>query len=107
MYQNLISNAFGTDESVWRAASPASDAFSLSSWDGKLVSLVLCDADEYVPVDQFIVMEAKLQKSSWSQRHDAVLKISSVVGKHDDCWSQGFGMAECVEEVLDVVGQKQ
>jgi kynurenine formamidase len=101
LYQTLISNAFGDDEKVWKEASPADVDFDIESWNARLVILVTCKEDEYVPLEQLELMNTKLENISWNERPQ--VKDLVVNGRHDDCSALGFGLADCVEKVVELL----
>lgn len=105
-YQEFLEGAFGPDETVWDAVSPARAA--AAAFRGSLVVLAYSRDDELVDQGQVEAMHAMLRlrwlgststsstttSSSDGKRRVAVLVVN---GRHDEIWSQGQELARAVE----------
>lgn len=101
-YDMLLSNAFGTDQSAWPAASPARfDPVEVAAWvrEGRAPKLVVLDQsteDELVPAGQRTRMEDALR---------SVAGLRTVVGhrctgSHAEPWEQGVAIWQSVQDAL-------
>ena len=103
-YRDFIVNAFGSDEAVWKDASP-SGIESEESWpDGKLIWLVHSTDDGLVSMRQPEIMLRTLQKQGWKiegnpLRSARLVKLKSLT--HDQVWTDGEALAGCIADVVD------
>lgn len=97
-YQEFIAGAFGNDEEIWDAVSPAQSEL-LKAWpEAKTVVLVSSSRDELIDNGQIDCMGASL-KAMGEQASVLVLK-DFLDMPHDDQWIEGLGMANVVIETL-------
>lgn len=104
-YKDLLSSAFGSEESGWAAASPA--RFSPASIaervkKGQAPSLVLLDEsteDQLVPMVQLEQLQSVLAKVDGLQ----VLKGRRCTGKHSAPWEDGMMIWESIQDVLQAL----
>ncbi|KAJ3533943.1 hypothetical protein NM208_g7760 [Fusarium decemcellulare] len=105
VYQSLLGQAFGGDQSKWPAASPARfDADDLAARvnEGKAARLVLIDQsteDQLVPVGQADKMEKRLKEVQGIQ----VVRGHRCNGKHAVPWEEGHMIWESVQDVLTML----
>ncbi|KAF7719343.1 Uncharacterized protein PECH_006373 [Penicillium ucsense] len=108
-YRQFVEGAFGADETLWDAVSPAQMVGSRGvegGWKtGRLAVLVHSDDDELVEKAQLEAMrevlrawearEAQIEKQELSsgERRARVVPIS---GGHDDAWKQGQELARAI-----------
>ncbi|EPS32142.1 hypothetical protein PDE_07101 [Penicillium oxalicum 114-2] len=108
-YRQFVEAAFGSDETVWDAVSPAQMVGSRGvegGWKtGRLAMLVHSDDDELVERAQLEAMreclrawegrEAQIEKEELSSRERRV-KILAISGAHDDAWKKGEELARAI-----------
>jgi len=104
-YAGLLSNAFGSEQSAWPAASPARfDPVALAErvQGGKAPSLVMLDQsaeDQLVPMGQRAKFEAALTKVEGLQ----VVRGHRCSGKHAVAWEEGIMMWESIQDVFQAL----
>jgi acetyl esterase/lipase len=96
--QYFLSQAFGTDEQVWKRASPVKGDYMRNWPEGRVTILVKCSEDEYVSPVQLDVMGNALE--SWWKQDGKNLEIHTVYGAHDDCWKLGAGLVFGINRAL-------
>jgi len=96
--QFFLSQAFGSDEQVWKRASPINGDYESDWAQGRLAVLMKCSEDEYVSPLQVTVMGNALQ--SWSKHTGGTLEYHTVDGHHDDCWKLGHGLVHGIVRAL-------
>ncbi|KAK0634492.1 Alpha/Beta hydrolase protein [Bombardia bombarda] len=95
-YAEFTRGAFGDDESVWKAACPATAESWPDEWkEGKRVVLVESREDSLVPYDQLEEMRAYLRTNS-----SLLVQEREATGDHDDVWEKGDRLAEILQEVI-------
>ncbi|RAH63943.1 arylformamidase [Aspergillus aculeatinus CBS 121060] len=114
-YQQIIEGAFGEEEALWDAVSPAAVRDErngvVGGWTaGRLAVLAHSPEDELVNARQHEVMSEALkpwveatassssQGGSSSRRKVELLPIK---GAHDDCWDKGIELARAIAFTLD------
>ncbi|OJK00449.1 hypothetical protein ASPACDRAFT_43036 [Aspergillus aculeatus ATCC 16872] len=114
-YQQFIEEAFGEEEALWDAVSPAAVGDErdgvVGGWTaGRLAVLAHSPEDELVNARQHEVMKKALepwveaaaasssQGSGSSRRRVELLPIK---GAHDDCWDKGIELARAIAFTLD------
>lgn len=105
VYENLITIAFGGDQTKWASASPA--RFNLSQLEsraqaGQLPPLVVLDQsieDQLVPVNQTERTEALLEQVKGIQ----VVRNHRMTGRHAAVWEEGKMLFEAVQDVLGIL----
>ena len=101
-YTNMLLSAFGTDERVWRAASPTYfDAALITRRvkQGQAPRLVLLDQshdDQLVPMNQKLQLEATLREVVGLR----TLPGHRCTGKHAEPWQQGYVIGDSIRDVL-------
>lgn len=105
MYQQLIEGAFGSDEDVWNAVSPAVAQGCDSVNEGWSIGLlaVLAHSEDDILVDHAQVEAMKIGLQRWvninrQQRHVEVLFTE---GGHDVAWRTGHELARAVAFTLE------
>lgn len=102
IYEQFTRSAFGDDEEVWKAISPAFVEDWAREWPtGRHVMLVQSREDSLVPFSQAEGMMAGLVKSK-SAELDVVLVEGH--GDHDDVWRKGELFAEVLSRAITVTG---
>lgn len=105
VYANLLTIAFGSDESQWPAASPAHvnpDELAKRLRDGRAPPLVVVDQsaqDQLVPMNQMERMKERLQKV----RGLRTMRGTRCVGVHAAPWEEGYMIWESVKDILKLL----
>ena len=103
-YRDFVSNAFSSNEAVWKAVSPTSGEFEGSWVDGSLVVLAHSREDELVEWEQVDLMHRSLKGQGWSEVSDQRrLKLVELSGRHDQVWEEGKELARAIEATVQVV----
>lgn len=108
-YRDFVVNAFGTEEGVWQAVSPACGDWGESVWDeGRLVVLAQSKGDELVEWEQTLLMVERMKEQGWStESARRRVKVLEVEGKHDQVWQEGHELARAigivVKELVEVL----
>ncbi|GFF47362.1 kynurenine formamidase [Aspergillus udagawae] len=112
-YQEFIEGAFGSDEAVWDAASPASVKGSEGvekGWtSGRLAVLSHSPQDGLVDAAQQQAMQAALSRwedSTPQGSGQRRVEILSVKGDHDDAWMKGDELARAIAHTLAELQKK-
>lgn len=104
-YLDFITSAFGSSESVWAEASPASSSTKTAAWQQATV-VVISQSPEDQLVDQ-IQADLMLQKvkSYWDEEKKGLPFYMPVpaTGNHDDVWKTGDGLALVISKALDIL----
>lgn len=107
-YQTLLSNAFGSDQGRWRAASPARFAPAAVTErvrEGKAPRLVVLDQsteDQLVPMNQRDTLQSNLQTVSGLR----VVEGRRCTGLHAAPWEQGLMLWRSVQDTLRLLDQE-
>ncbi|KAJ5151950.1 hypothetical protein N7492_010245 [Penicillium capsulatum] len=116
-YREFIEGAFGSDETLWDAVSPAQIFASRGEeggWkSGRLAVLAHSKDDELVDDGQLEAMRDALKgweesdafapkAESAKHRHVRVLSIN---GAHDDAWSRGQELARAIQVAFEELGE--
>ncbi|KAL4952372.1 hypothetical protein BDW69DRAFT_167903 [Aspergillus filifer] len=102
-YQEFIAGAFGEDEKVWDAVSPAvvSGEKGVQGWkEGKVVVLAHSKSDELCNIEQSEVMQAFLQEG-WAKGEGREVRFLPIEGKHDEAWEKGVELARGILYTLE------
>ncbi|PKX94372.1 arylformamidase [Aspergillus novofumigatus IBT 16806] len=106
-YQEFIEGAFGSDEAVWGAASPASVNGSEGvegGWtSGRLAVLAHSAEDGLVDAAQQQAMQAALSRwedSTPQGSGQRRVEMLSLKGDHDDAWIKGDELARAIAHTL-------
>nr|POE47545.1 kynurenine formamidase [Quercus suber] len=102
-YRGFVTGAFGGDEEVWKAVSPAHGEFGVEEWEeGRLVVLAQSHEDELVEWEQTALQERRLKEQGWekggTERRVEVLELK---GKHDQVWEQGTELARAITYTIN------
>jgi hypothetical protein len=97
-YRELVNNAFGSDENVWKLASPAC-AEKPAAWEkAEVIVVAHSDQDELCPRAQADIMMKRLHESaSYRERSH----YFPAIGQHDEIWKEGHELARLIGNVLD------
>jgi pimeloyl-ACP methyl ester carboxylesterase len=98
-YKQMIVDAFGEDEKVWKSASPALREDLLihkTSWDTKIAWLFHSDADELVEPDQSKRMLTLFEKFMLPTEY---VVISGE--KHEEAYRKGSSLVKAIQKVVD------
>ncbi|KAA8652140.1 hypothetical protein EYZ11_000500 [Aspergillus tanneri] len=106
IYQQFLEEAFGSDESVWDAVSPAlveGPSGVEGGWNaGRLAVLAHSSEDRLVDLKQRDVMRQAL--ASWEKGHprkdSTRVEILSIKGDHNDSWEKGDELARAIAFTL-------
>lgn len=101
-YQELTQGAFGADESVWDAASPAfrgknddgSSGIQRGWSSGRLAVLAQSAEDSLVDDGQVKAMEESLVP--WESQGGRRVLVLPLTGEHDEPWRKGEELARAV-----------
>lgn len=113
-YEEFLTGAFGIDEDIWDAVSPAralgTGRFQDSWGEGKLAVLAHSVDDELVDFAQVDAMSDGLK--TWEEKEGKerrVLVLRDLHGLHDEVWSKGEELARvisiAVEELVRLDGR--
>lgn len=111
-YQEFLTSAFGPDEKLWDAASPAraSPGFQRGWTEGKLAILAHSTDDELVDFAQVDAMRDGLK--AWEEENKEgrrVVTLRDLHGLHNEVWSKGEELARvitvAVEELARLEGE--
>lgn len=116
-YRELIEGAFGADEMLWDAVSPAYMFASRGvegGWkSGRLAVLAHSKDDELVDEGQIEAMqealkgweglEASVPKNELTAKHRRV-RLLSIGGAHDDAWIKGHELSRAIQVALEELG---
>lgn len=106
-YRVMLTNAFGTDESIWAAASPTRfdpQVIAGRVQAGKAPSLVVIaesKLDQLVPMNQVEKLEANLKKVGGMK----VVRSTRSVGYHALPWEAGRIFWECIQDTVTLLRQ--
>lgn len=100
VYKQLVINAFGEDQNVWKNASPTS-SMQPAVWE-KAKALVLAHsaADELVDICQPKLMFKRVRKTFESIGCADNIYLVEASGFHDEIWKEGHELARLVGEAL-------
>ncbi|KAF1828762.1 alpha/beta-hydrolase [Decorospora gaudefroyi] len=115
IYNDFIAGAFGTDGSVYTAASPVAGKYDAEQWpEGRLMVICHSYEDELVERAQRDFMCVVLDRQGWSivmevgDEEDEVraegrrvLNVRDLKGGHDWIWEDGQQIAKLVAEVVE------
>ncbi|KAK4959356.1 hypothetical protein LTR10_004160 [Elasticomyces elasticus] len=92
-YKEFVTNAFGSDEAVWKAASPVHGDYDDSWPDGTVVVLAHSYEDELVEWEQVELMYKAMKTQGWEEGLKAPSKKRwldwfELGGKHDEVWKE-------------------
>jgi kynurenine formamidase len=101
-YQTMIEGALGSDEALWKTASPAGWARYKTSWrEARLLMLVHSREDELVDWSQVEAMERCWSAGQEGDEKQGVeMTIREIRGRHAEIWQKGHGMAGCIAEAI-------
>jgi kynurenine formamidase len=100
-YQPLIEGAFGNDEQVWAAASPATWTKYAETWkEGRSIMLVHSREDEMIDWSQVEAMEKCWSENQEWGSNKIEMKIQEIKGRHAEIWQKGVGMAGPIAEAI-------
>lgn len=103
-YREFITGAFGSDEELWRQASPVYQNIGDCGWRGNVL-LAHSSNDELVGTEQLEGMLESLEQQGWkkpegqaSMEKDRGQNITTMKlsGMHDQVWSEGQELAEVI-----------
>ncbi|KAE8394355.1 Alpha/Beta hydrolase protein [Aspergillus alliaceus] len=103
VYQDIGEGAFGADEAIWDAVSPAvvlgKDGVEGGWGSGRLAVLAYSSEDSLVDAKQWEVMRTALL-DRWVKEQSPAQKRSvemlSLKGQHDECWETGEELARAI-----------
>ncbi|KAF7118261.1 hypothetical protein CNMCM5793_007677 [Aspergillus hiratsukae] len=106
-YQEFIEGAFGADEAMWNAASPAcvkdTDGVDGGWTSGRLAVLAHSPEDGLVDAAQQQAMQAALRRwkdSTPQGSGQRRVEMLSLKGDHDDAWVKGEELARAIAHTL-------
>lgn len=104
-YEEFLPGAFGSDEDVWDAVSPArvsGTAGFRDSWEeGKLAVLAHSVDDELVDFAQIDAMAEGLKVWEEGGRERRVVVLRDLHGLHDEVWSKGEELARAISVAVE------
>ncbi|PLB43940.1 hypothetical protein P170DRAFT_441378 [Aspergillus steynii IBT 23096] len=105
-YQEIVEGAFGKDEAVWDAVSPAAvqGPSGVAGWKaGRLAVLAYSPEDGLVDPTQREAMRQAL--APWEKGHSHVksrrVELLSLTGSHDESWEKGQDLARAIAFTID------
>jgi len=111
IYSSIVTEAFGSDSSLYQSLSPTSGMYGSKTWrNGKSVVLAHSYEDELVERHQRDVMVVALDREGWSvvvEEGDEealgrrVLEVRDIKGTHDFVWRDGQECAKLIGEVVE------
>ncbi len=97
IYKQLVINAFGDDETVWKNASPTS-SMQPAAWEkAKAIVIAHSGGDELIDRWQSELMFERVWKTFGSTDNVHLLEAS---GFHDEIWKEGHELARLVGKAL-------
>ncbi|KAE8353287.1 Alpha/Beta hydrolase protein [Aspergillus coremiiformis] len=105
-YQEIVEGAFGADETVWDAVSPAvvpgEDGVEGGWKAGRLAVLAYSSGDSLVDAKQWEGMRAALL-DGWVKCQDVKRSVEalSLKGEHDECWQKGEELARAIAFTIE------
>jgi kynurenine formamidase len=115
VYASFLTNAFGSDEKVWRNVSPVEGDYKRAYNKGgmKLVLLAHSDDDELVEWEQTHALRKCLVNQGWKfsdsddrdsngsdaankLKYEEEVRILKLSGSHDEVWSKGDGVRTAI-----------
>lgn len=105
-YQEIIEGAFGKDEAVWDAVSPAAvqGPSGVEGWSaGRLAVLAYSAEDGLVDPTQWEAMRQALAvwEKGQSQNKSRQVELLSITGQHDDAWEKGEELARAIAFTIE------
>ena len=107
VYREFICAAFGSDEKVWKSASPSNWSSYPGSWKNgskRLAYIAHSRGDELVDWKQAELMEETLNSAAAAaaaRPSDAIVtKTIELRGNHDQVWEEGEELAKAIGVVL-------
>jgi acetyl esterase/lipase len=102
-YRQFIADAFGEDESVWKAESPATPGERLDGvWGASdLVLLAHSREDELVEWEQVDAMRNAMETHRPKGEVQADVQVLELSGTHDEVWEEGKGVANAIQAAME------
>ncbi|GAD96621.1 conserved hypothetical protein [Paecilomyces variotii No. 5] len=102
-YREFLTGAFGPDEKLWDAASPAraSSGFQRSWTEGRLAVLAHSIDDELVDFAQVDAMHDALKGWEGENEKRRVVALRDLHGLHDEIWSKGEELARVITVAVE------
>jgi len=104
-YVEFITSAFGTKESFWKEASPASSSSKTAAWQEAIVVIIShSPEDELVDQNQADLMLGRI-KSYWDEEKKGLPFFMPIpaTGHHDEVWKDGEVLAQVISKSLEVL----
>lgn len=99
-YQDFSEGAFGKDESVWDAVSPAFENAVQWGWErGRLAVLAQSPEDSLVDAGQVEAMKAAL--GVWEADSNRKAVVLPLKGEHDEPWREGVEFARAIAFTIE------
>jgi kynurenine formamidase len=114
-YAQFLTEAFGSDEKIWKEASPVNGQFQPAFTNGgmKWVVIAHSDEDELVEWEQASMIRESLHRQGWriptvegdegesdESSQGKLLTILKLHGTHDQIWSEANGLRTAIETAL-------
>lgn len=101
VYRSFVTNAFGSNESIWKAVSPTQSDLTAAWPDGRLVVIAHSHGDELVEWEQVDLLTKALKSQGWHEKSDdRRMKTIELRGKHDEVWQKGIELARAVSATV-------
>lgn len=111
IYREIVLGAFGSDECVWRRASPANHDGFMRTWKkgGSIVVVADSGEDGLVPPEQGEGIVRVLEGQGWKRDYEGegkqgakerVVHRVELKGSHDEIWEDGGQIARVIEDLL-------
>lgn len=104
-YREIIEGAFGKDETVWDAVSPAAvqGPSGVAGWKGRLAVLAYSAEDGLVDPTQQEAMRQALAAWEKGDSHTPRRRVEllSLTGHHDESWEKGDDLARAIAFTIE------
>jgi len=100
VYKQFVTDAFGSKETVWENASPASSDGPAAWMKAKAIMIAYSDEDELIDRRQAELMLGRVRNIPGLKER---AHYFTACGRHDDIWKDGHELQRLIEKALELI----